>query len=188
MAQWRPLLDYPLWIWGVGVALGVIALGAAAMRRIGFAAAAGVLCASLLGWHARAVFLPSQTWVQPTVVARAALAEICALPDEGEGCEAPGMVQAVGYAEPSYVMTTGTQNLHPPETVVALPGSDAGYPAAFLINLEDEDGPVALAALSAEAEAAGACETRSSPHYGLNYSNGDPVHFVAVRFDLGACE
>lgn len=187
MAQWRPLLAYPLWYWGAGVALGVIALGAGALRRIGWAAAAGVLCASLLGWHVRAVFLPSQTWVQPTVVARAALAEVCALPGEGEGCQAPGRIQAVGYAEPSYVMTTGTQNLHPPETVIALPEDESGYPAAFLINLEDEDGAPALAALSGLAEVAGVCETRSGPHYGLNYSNGDPVHFIAVRFDLGAC-
>ncbi|MEM6667219.1 MAG: glycosyltransferase family 39 protein, partial [Pseudomonadota bacterium] len=114
------------------------------------------------------------------------LAEICGLPGRGDRCEAPRMIQAVGYSEPSYVMTTGTQNLHPPETVVALPDRTA-LPSAFLINLEDEEGAPALAYLRGSADLAGLCITESRHHYGINYSNGDPVHFVALRFAAPPC-
>ena len=31
------------------------------------------------------------------------------------------------------------------------------------------------------------CVTESEPHYALNYSNGDPVNFRAIRFDTGGC-
>lgn len=185
MTHWKPMLEYPLAFWWVGLAAFIAALVLAALRKAGFAVTAAVAAAILFGWHVRAVFIPSQTWLQPTVVARVALAEVCALPGEGEGCTAPAMIQAVGYAEPSYVLTTGTQNLHPPETVVELPEDAGGYPAAYLVNLEDEDGPAALETFETLlATRPDICETRSAPHYALNYSNGDPVHFVAVRFDL----
>ena len=186
MAQWQPILDYPLYLWGAGVAVFVVAMVLAVIRRQGAAIASGIFAATLLGWHARAVFLPSQTWIQPTVVAQNALKEVCGLPGRGEGCEAPDMIQVVGYSEPSYVMTTGTQNLHPPDTVVALPERDA-LPAAFLINLEDDAGPPALDLLRRSADRAGLCITESRHHYGINYSNGDPVHFVALRFTAPPC-
>ncbi|MEO0818104.1 MAG: glycosyltransferase family 39 protein [Pseudomonadota bacterium] len=186
MDQWRPMLDYPLHLWWAGVAVLVAALALAVLRRQGAALTTGIVAATLLGWHARAVFLPSQTWVQPTVVAQNALVDVCGLPGRGEGCEAPEMIQAVGYSEPSYVMTTGTQNLHPPETVVALPARDA-LPAAFLVNLEDEDGAPALELLRSSAELQGLCVTESRHHYGVNYSNGDPVHFVALRLSAPPC-
>lgn len=189
MAQWAPMLEYPLGFWWVGLAVFIATLGLAAMRRIGLAVAGAVLAATLFGWHVRAVFLPSQTWVQPTVVARAALAEVCGLPGEGEGedCVPPAMIQAVGYAEPSYVLTTGTQNLHPPETVVALPEHP---PAVYLINLEDPSGPEAVEELKRQATLAGMCIETSSPHYAVNYSNGDPVHFIALRigWEMGVCD
>ncbi len=186
MAQWAPMLDYPLYIWWAGVAVLAAAVGLGAYRRQGQAIALGICAATLLGWHARAVFLPSQTWVQPTEVAANALADVCGLPGRGAGCAAPAMIQAVGYAEPSYVMTTGTQNLHPPETVVAIPARDA-LPAVYLINLEDEAGAPALEHLRNGAALDGLCLTESRHHYALNYSNGDPVHFVALRFTAPPC-
>ena len=33
----------------------------------------------------------------------------------------------------------------------------------------------------------GLCVTESKPYYALNYSNGDPVNFVAMRFERGNC-
>ena len=40
-----------------------------------------------------------------------------------------------------------------------------------------------------QANGTGLCVTESKPVYALNYSNGDPVHFVAYRFDAGeGCE
>lgn len=185
LAQWKPMLNYPLWLWALGVVAAIATVLLAVFRQVSGAVLASVAAASLFGWHVRAVFIPSQTWLQPTVVARAALAEVCGLPGEGKDCVAPALIQAVGYAEPSYVLTTGTQNLHPPETVVELPEDAGAYPAAYLVNLEDEDGPAALETFETLLAARpDICETRSSSHYGLNYSNGDPVHFVAVRFDL----
>ena len=186
LAQWAPQLDYPIHWWAAGVALLIIAAIAGAIRKMGWAAGTGILAATLLGWHVRIDFLPSQTWVQPTVVAKTALSEVCGLPDMADECDAPAMVQAIGYAEPSYVMTTGTQNLHPPESVVALPQTEADLPAVFLINLEQESGRQAMEALEIPTSDRTLCQTRSEPHYVLNYSNGDPVHFVAIRFDL--CE
>ncbi|MEM1106100.1 MAG: glycosyltransferase family 39 protein [Pseudomonadota bacterium] len=187
MAQWRPLLDYPLGLWWAGVGALVVALGLGAARRQGAAMAAGIAAALVLGWHARAVFLPGQTWVQPTVAAQSALAEVCGLPGQGAACDAPARVQAVGYSEPSYVMVTGTQNLHPPETVVEAPGQ-APLPAVYLINLEDPAGAPAAAVLKGGAAASGAvCVTQSRPRFAINYSNGDPVHFIAIRLDAPPC-
>ncbi|MEM9738670.1 MAG: glycosyltransferase family 39 protein [Pseudomonadota bacterium] len=186
MGQWAPLLEYSLHLWWPGVALLALAIAVAASRRQGTAIILGIAAATLFGWHARMVFLPSQTWLQPTVVAQNALSDVCGLPGRGDGCEAPQMIQAVGYSEPSYVMTTGTQNLHPPETVIALPARDA-LPAAFLINLEDDGGAPALDLLRTSAGRAGYCVTESRHHYAINYSNGDPVHFVALRFTAPPC-
>ena len=186
LAQWASQLDYPLYLWLAGVIALLITLIIGGVRRMGWAATSAIATAILFGWHARIDFLPSQTWVQPTVVAKTALSEVCGLPDMASECDAPAMIQAIGYAEPSYVMTTGTQNLHPPESVVALPQTEADLPSVFLINLEQESGREAMAALAIPASDRTLCETRSEPHYVLNYSNGDPVHFVAIRFDL--CE
>ena len=191
MAAWEASLDYSLVWWAIGLGLGTAAAALVIIRRMGLAVTLAVAAAIAFGWHARLAFLPAQEWVQATLQARYALEEVCAVPDADdnpEGCPAPpAKIQAVGYAEPSYVMTLGTQNLHPPETVVALPAGPKSYPAAFVINLEDPDGPPALARLTSDAQARGLCVRRSGPRYAINYSNGDPVHFVALRFDRPPC-
>lgn len=192
MAAWAPELDYPLWLWIGGVGAAALTLALALARRVGASLALAIAASVLLGWHARAVFLPSQLWIQPTEAARFALEDVCGVPGRGAGCEAPDRVQAVGYSEPSFVMVLGTQNPHPPETVIDLPEAADAYPVAYLINLEDPAGPAALAELGELAEARAAaglmlCERRSEPRYALNYSNGDPVHFIAVRYDAGPC-
>ena len=92
----------------------------------------------------------------------------------------------------SYVLTLGTQNLHPPETPLDLPvGADA-YPVVYLINFEDRkaEPPILeeVAHLRDQAGRMGLCVTESRSYYALNYSNGDPVHFRAYRFDQGPCE
>lgn len=185
MTAWAGSLGYGLLLWFLGLVLTLGACIAFAMRRIGPAALLGVFAGIVIGWHARAVFIPAQIWMQPTVTAQMALAEICGLPgrDCADGVSGPDVVQAVGYAEPSFIMTVGTQNLHPPETVVALPVEVSEYPAVFLINIEEQAGTEALAALTVAANEQGRCLMQSAPRYALNYSNGDPVAFVALRID-----
>ena len=46
---------------------------------------------------------------------------------------------------------------------------------------------MALQALRDQANAQNRCMTTGKPHYALNYSNGDPVHFVGVRVDADPC-
>jgi len=181
--SWQAMRSVPLWLWFVGLVLTLASAVTFVQKKITPAILLGVAASFVIGWHVRAVFLPSQTWIQPTETARLALEEVCAAP--GEPCvdETPIMIQSVGYQEPSYVLTLGTQNLHPPETVVQLPQTDAGYPAAFLINLEKPEGPAALEALSKQAQEQGRCMELSTPRYALNYSNGDPVAFVAMRLE-----
>ncbi|MEO1324935.1 MAG: hypothetical protein AAFV59_18235, partial [Pseudomonadota bacterium] len=132
--------------------------------------------------------------------ARRALSVGCAQSCE-DGRDSPERVLAVGYSEPSYVMTLGTQNLHPPETPLSLPADDAAYPVVYLINLEGRGTPASRCAalgdacipaspeirdnLLSQASDASLCVTESDPVYALNYSNGDPVHFVAYRFETG---
>ncbi|MEL6385913.1 MAG: glycosyltransferase family 39 protein [Pseudomonadota bacterium] len=186
--QWSAAVGFSMTYWYVAAGLFILTLALFAARRIGPSIAAAIAMTLAIGWHVRTDFLPSQVWVQPTEQARAALEAVCAVPNRGEGCEAPAMVQAVGYAEPSYVMTIGTQNLHSPETVVALPDDPTALPAAFLVDLEHEIGQSSKAALEEEANALGYCVTTSAPHYALNYSNGDPVTFVAMRFDAPPCD
>ncbi len=189
LESWSQALSYPLWLWGIGLALTLAAIATFAVRRIGQAVLLGVLASIVIGWHARAVFIPSQLWVQPTVTAQMALAEACGIPGQqcSDGLIGPDRVQAVGYAEPSYVMTLGTQNLHPPETVVALPEEEDTYPMVFLLNMEEEAGQQALETLTAEAQAQGRCIIQTNPRYALNYSNGDPVAFIGLRFDAEPC-
>lgn len=199
--QWAAYVNFPLWLWGLGAAVLIASLVAVFVRKTGAAAALGVLVSLLLGWHARTFVLPTQLWAQPTESARLALQDICGVPSETcvTGWTSPERVLAVGYAEPSYVMTFGTQNLHPPETPLTLPTDENAYPVVYLINLEGRGSPpsrcealgddcIPPAAqirddLLEQANGTSLCVQESDPVYALNYSNGDPVHFVAYRFD-----
>ncbi|MEL6415201.1 MAG: glycosyltransferase family 39 protein, partial [Pseudomonadota bacterium] len=199
--QWAAYLNFPLWFWGLGAVVLVGSCVAVFMRKLGAAAALGVLVSLFLGWHVRTDMLPSQLWAQPTESARLALQGVCGVPSEtcDSGAVSPDRILAVGYAEPSYVMTFGTQNLHPPETPMILPADEAAYPVVYLVNLEGRGSPPrrceALGdacippaeevrdTLLEQASEASLCVTESDPVYALNYSNGDPVHFVAYRFD-----
>lgn len=190
LAQWSGQSGFPLWLWmagGVTIALSAFAF---ATRGIAASLLLGIAASVLLGWHARIYVLPGQVWVQATEVGRAALTELCGVPGgqcDDEALSAPSRILAVGYSEPSYVMSLGTQNLHPPETPIGLPDDADGDPIVYLINLEDAAGPTALEQLNEEASAKGYCVRQSTPHFALNYSNGDPVHFVAARYDAGPC-
>ncbi|MEM9937608.1 MAG: glycosyltransferase family 39 protein [Pseudomonadota bacterium] len=201
IAQWADYVNFPLWLWWLGGGVFVLSILAFATRRIVLAAAGGIAASLLLGWHARINVLPTQLWAQPTESARLALQGVCGVPSETceEGTESPERILAVGYAEPSYVLSFGTQNLHPPETPMTLPSAATAYPVVYLINLEDTGSPERRCELLgdacipsavdvrdqllAEAEAMGRCVSQSEPIYTLNYSNGDPVHFVAYRFE-----
>ena len=187
MAQWAGATDYPLFLWWMG--LGAVLLGAGAMiaRKVPLAIGGGILAAVLLGWQARIYVLPGQTWIQATETAKLALEEVCGIPRRSCGeTQGPDRVLALGYAEPSYVLTLGTQNLHPPETPTELPADMSAYPVVYLVNLEDKGAEAAFKGIQKQAAGMGLCSTQSEPHYALNYSNNDPTAFVAVRYE--ACE
>ncbi len=195
LESWRDYRSYPTGLWWIAFALVGFTLIEFARRRIGAAYLLGVFAALAIGWHLRLYMLPSQIWVQPTEVARMALDDVCGVPGDYvcmDGRLPPKMIQAIGYAEPSYVMEFGTQNLRPPATKVELPRAERDYPSVFLVNLENRKGgadPVAdIAKLEGQAKQMHRCLTISEPYYALNYSNGDPVHFVALRFDAEPCE
>ena len=203
--QWAEFVNFPLWFWYLGGLVFLVSLIAFVANKIMPALLLGVLTSLFLGWHARIHVLPTQLWAQPTESARLALQGVCGLPFEtcADGRASPDRILAVGYAEPSYVMSFGTQNLHPPETPLNLPTDEAAYPIVYLVNLEDRGTPARRcevagtvcfpsameirADLLAQAEAADLCVSESDPVYALNYSNGDPAHFVAYRFDAGTC-
>jgi len=201
LEQWAGAVSFPMWLWWVGGAVFLGSIVTFFTGRLVRTAAAGVVASLLLGWHVRTYFIPAQLWVQPTESARAALQDICGVPSETceDGRASPERVLAVGYSEPSYVLTLGTQNLHPPETPLALPTTASAYPVVYLINLEgtgsskaqcealgDQCIPPATQIrddLLLQARDQTLCVTESNPVYALNYSNGDPVHFVAYRFE-----
>lgn len=197
--SWTPYRDFPVWLWWAGFVLTGGALIEFARFRSGIAIALGIAASIAIGWHIRIFMLPSQVWVQPTETARIALVDVCGLP--GENCGEPGQsggltlppsrILALGYAEPSYVLTLGTQNLHPPETPLELPRAQSEYPVVYLINFEDRKAEPSIietvSSLRKQADDLNLCVTESRPFYALNYSNGDPVNFKAMRFDLGDC-
>lgn len=193
LAAWAPYRDFPVWLWWGGFALAGLALVELARRHVTASILLAILSSVALGWHVRIHMLPSQVWVQPTETARLALEDVCGVPGEDDVCnvKTPARILALGYAEPSYIMSLGTQNLHPPQTPLDLPADAAAYPVVYLLNFEDRKAnePITdtAARLRAEAEDLGACLTESGSHYALNYSNGDPVHFRAWRFDWGGC-
>ncbi len=193
LAAWAPYREYPVWLWIAGFASAGLAMIEFVRRHHAAAILLAILSSIAIGWHIRIYMLPSQVWVQPTETARLALEDVCGVPGEDDVCnvKTPARVLALGYAEPSYVMTLGTQNLHPPQTPLDLPSDPAAYPVVYLLNFEDRKAAEPItetaARLRAEAKALGVCLTEGSSHYALNYSNGDPVHFRAWRFDWGRC-
>lgn len=193
LTSWTAYRDYPLWLWWAGFLLAGLALVEFARRHVPLAILLAVLSSIALGWHIRIYMLPSQVWAQPTETARLALEDICGIPGEVGLCNVPSpeRVLALGYAEPSYVLTLGTQNLHPPQTPLDLPADPAAYPVVYLLNFEDRKAAEPItdtaARLRVEAGKLGVCLTEGDSHYALNYSNGDPVHFRAWRFDWGGC-
>lgn len=193
LESWTAYRSFPLWLWWIGFALSGFAIIEFARRHDGLAILFAIAASLAIGWHIRIYMLPSQVWAHPTETARAALEEVCGVPGDDAECNttAPQRILALGYAEPSYVMTLGTQNLHPPETPLDLPADPSAYPVVYLINFEDRkaEPPIIdeVASLRAQAESMGLCITESEPYYALNYSNGDPVNFRAIRFDSGGC-
>ena len=185
-AVWESAPDMTLHWLIAGIGALLVAAFCFLGQRYGASLTLAIMSSLLVGWHVRTVFLPGATWLQPTVTARAALGEVCGLQGRVyKGCAdpRPEKVQAVGYAEPSLVFTTGTKTVIPPQTIVALPDAEQSYPIIYLLNIEDDAGRAARQKLESLVAARGRTMTVTEPHYALNYSNGDPVAFVAVRID-----
>lgn len=190
LATWIPDAEMPLiWLGLTGLA-GVGTMIALAIREYGASVALAIITSIALGWHIRIAAIPSAIWIQPTEAARMALADVCALGEDNlASCPADAnhTIRALGYAEPSFVFTTGTDVTIPPYTALDLPDDRSRYPLTYLLNTEDAVAREAEAALLASAEVLGLCVLRSEEVHALNYSNGDPVTFAALRFDEGRC-
>ncbi|MEO0882061.1 MAG: glycosyltransferase family 39 protein [Pseudomonadota bacterium] len=190
LASWVPDADTSLSLLMLAGLAGLATMIALIMREYGASVGFAIVSSLALGWHIRAVAMPHASWVQPTEAARLALAEVCALgSDNLPGCPTAEAhaIRAVGYAEPSFVFTTGTDVTIPPYTVIDLPEDLTAYPVTFLLNLEDAAGVTSRSALVQEAGERRLCTTQSEPVHVLNYSNGDPVTFLALRIDGEPC-
>lgn len=186
LATWQALPRMSLHLLMFGALSLIVAIGLGAIRRYGASTAAAIMASVLIGWHVRLVFLPGADWMQPTQMARASLADVCGLKGWGyKGCDRapPERVQAVGYAEPSLVFTTGTNTILPPKTRIVLPDDEADYPVVYLLNIEDPAGAAAQDELTKLALMADREVIKSKPYYVLNYSNGDPVAFMSMRIE-----
>lgn len=177
--------------WGMLIPF-LILVGLAALtfilKRYQMAVIFSVLSLSAFSVHARVLFLPEQSWMLATPTARAALADICGLPDQ-QGCaQSPDLIQAYGFAEPSFVFTTGTNVKISPDSSLHLPPVSETPVAVWVLNFEDKIVPKdAIENLLAQADAQNRCLTKSPSRYAANYSNGNPVHFIAVRIDAEPC-
>ncbi len=187
-ASWAkiPVIEWPLVFVLVFIAAAALTF---VLKRYQLAIAFALLTSVTLGWHVRVTFLPKQTWVQATTTARAALAEVCGLPDQ-EGCGAsPSQIHAIGYAEPSFVFTTGTEVKIDPDSSAALPPASEAPIMAYVVNFESKSvAPGTVEAIIAAAKAQNRCVRKSVSHYAWNYSNGDPAHFIALRVEDKPCD
>ena len=143
----------------------------------------------VFGWYMRSVALPTANWAQPTEMVRQSLSDVCGLPQgveasskclEIDGFEQVAHVDVFGYAEPSFLLVLGTQNRHSPQSKIEIPKN---LPAVYVFNVEESIGAEALAFFDG---LDGYCKVFSSSHYALNYSNGSPAHFIALRMDKAA--
>jgi hypothetical protein len=152
-----------------------------------------VACSAVAGIGYRAVVLPNQSWMLSTGASLSALREVCALPEDSaawreSGCEgrAPKKIRAIAFAEPSLVFELGNQIDLPPESSVEIPAIAEDNRPAWLINVGEEVGREALAALIKEATAADRC-VRMARRFAYNYSNGDPSILVAAVVEPAGC-
>lgn len=181
-----PVIEWPLTFVGIAIIGTTITF---VMRKYELAIAFALMTSMTLGWHVRVTFLPKETWVQATTTARAALAEVCGLPDQKDCGASPSQIHAIGYAEPSFVFTTGTDVKIDPDSSAALPPASEAPVMAYVVNLESKSvAKDTVEAIVAAAKAQDRCVRKSASHYAFNYSNGDPAHFIALRVEKGPCE
>ncbi len=199
LAAWSTSLDLEMKMLAAGVIAALIAVVLAAQKRITAMVGASVVAAMLISSNFRANVLPQQSWLMATETGRDALAEVCGLPDGNPArCETgPERVRAVYYAEPSLAFTTGTNttistNKPADKTVLSVRDGERLDPVeAFLIDTEHAGSPThggltgkqVLDLLEAEASEMGLCTRTSGRYPAFNYSNGDPVVFVALRVE-----
>lgn len=153
-------------------------------------------CALITGVSYRSLLLPNQGWTLATEAALEALTEVCALPDgaarDKTDCtgEAPALVRAIAFAEPSFVFSVAGKTVLPPKSTptpgAALPPIADEPHSAWVINAEKPEGAAAIAQIVEEAADAGRC-VRIARRYALNYSNGDASTLTALAVAPGPC-
>ncbi|MFT3723845.1 MAG: glycosyltransferase family 39 protein [Hyphomonadaceae bacterium] len=198
-AIWRQAWDAT----GIGIWPSVLiaAAGAWTLYALVKKNAAGLLvglvaCAAAGGVGYRAVVLPNQSWMLATGASLSALQELCALPEgtavsRDSGCDLqkfrpPKRINAIAFAEPSFVFRLGDKIVLPPEVTAVIPPVAEDPRPAWLINTGDKEGKAALDDLVKAAIAADRC-IRFARRYALNYSNGDPSVLVAAVVEPAGC-
>ena len=169
------------------IAALILAVGSTALRKFQLALVFAIASSVILGWHIRIAVLPTQTWVQATPAAQKALADVCGMPGQ-DGCDpVPERdVQAIGFAEPSFVFTTGTEVKISPESSTEI--KPIAETQIWVVNLEDPEGRANLARIKEQAAEMNRCLVQGRDVFAQNYSDGDPVHFVGVRVEPGPCK
>ena len=172
--------------------LALIAAGYFFVKRNFEAALAGIVACSLVaGVSLRTVLLPQQTWIIATDAAIAALNDVCGMPEgpfRKTACasQAPKIVRAIAYAEPSFVFSVKGETILPPKTDAILPPRSEDQRPVWLIDIGDPDGEAALAQITSQAADADRC-VRLSRRFVKNYSNNDAQELVAVAVEPDLC-
>lgn len=176
--------------------LSIAAIGALAWtaisKRYKWALGALVACSLVVGGSLRGVLLPLQDWTLSTRAALELLDEVCGAPEGPQrdptcGGEAPRVVRAIAYAEPSLVFLLADKIILPPVATPNLPPRSQDPRPVWLIDLASEEGKRAIEALAAQAASDQRC-MKISRRFVRNYSNGDASVLAAVVVEPELCE
>ena len=173
--------NFIFWMFSLGALL--VSIWFFIRRKSGLTIVSTVLVSIFLGIHIRAIFLPGQVWLDPTGRALDAIAalEMCGEVnyERAPSGQSP-TIRSFGYAEPSLVFRTQTETMLPPRSEEKwIDGLIRGD--IFVFNLEDLAARKKRNALSSLSERSDMTLIESPAFQALNYTEGDPVNFIAVK-------
>ena len=150
------------------------------------------VCSLVIGGSLRGELLPKQSWTLSTHAAVDVLNEVCGMPysahrDIACGGEAPSVVRAIAYSEPSLVFQTNGNIILPPKTTAELPPRSKETRPAWLIDIAKDEGREALRFITEQATQAQRC-VRIERRLVHNYSNGDASELAAIVVEPNLCD
>ena len=194
LSQWNTAWQAdgsPIWPFILSV-LAVGALGWCFItRRYKWTLGALVLSSMIVGGTLRGVILPNQDWTLATNTAIELLDEVCGAPegpqrDPACGGDAPRLVRAIAYAEPSPVFLLSDKIILPPDSTATLPPRSQEPRPVWLIDLATDEGRKALSSIAQQATDNARC-VRIARRLVRNYSNGDASELAAVAVEPDLC-